>query len=145
MKICGSCKIEKASSEFHNRSASKDGLTSKCKDCQREYDRARLRDPKRMKMRRDYQKTESGKAAHNAATKRWVERNAIKRAAHILTGNAIRDGRLLKEPCEVCGSEVVHAHHDDYAEPLSVRWLCDEHHNQWHMENGEGLNANPLA
>ena len=141
MKTCGTCKIEKDSSCFHKRSASSDGLASKCKDCQREYDSARLRDPRRMKMRSDYQKTDRGMAAHKAATKRWVERNTIKRSAHILTGNAIRDGRLIKGICEVCGSSVVHAHHDDYSRPLSVRWLCDEHHNQWHRENGEGANA----
>ena len=31
--------------------------------------------------------------------------------------------------------------HDDYAKPLSVRWLCGKCHTAWHQENGEGLNA----
>lgn len=92
-------------------------------------------------MRRDYQKTEKGKAAHAKATKRWQEKNAIKRGVHVITGNAIRDGILKKKPCEICGSKTVHAHHDDYAKPLNVRWLCDEHHNEWHRQNGEGANA----
>ena len=141
MKICGACKKEKDSSEFHKRAASKDGLAARCRSCQREYDKARLKDPKRMEMRREYQRTEIGKAAHRAATKRWVDRNAIKRAVHIITGNAIRSGVLTKMPCEICGCSTVHAHHDDYAHPLTVRWLCDNHHNEWHRENGEGANA----
>ena len=141
MKHCNTCNTTKDDSEFHNRKASKDGLAARCKLCQREYDNSRLRDPKRMEMRRAYQKTESGKAAHSRATKKWVDKNTIKRAVHVITGNAIRNGKLEKQPCEVCGDSIVHAHHDDYAFPMQVRWLCNEHHNEWHRVNGEGANA----
>lgn len=140
-KLCRSCNKSKETTEFHARAASKDGLSAKCRECQREYDKSRLKDPKRMKARRDYQKTERGKLAHSKACKSWVNKNQIKRAAHIIVGNAIRDGKLKRAPCEVCGGEKSHAHHDDYALPLSVRWLCDYHHNEWHRENGEGANA----
>lgn len=141
MKHCNSCNKDKDESEFGKRAASKDGLAAKCKQCQREYDKARSRDPERMKMRREYQKTEKGKVAHARATKKWLETNAIKRAVHIITGNAIRDGLIKKSPCEICGCKKVNAHHDDYAHPLSVRWLCDTHHKDWHNEHGEGANA----
>lgn len=141
MKLCNGCGLEKESCDFHKRTASKDGLSARCRDCQREYDKARLKDPKRMKARRDYQKTESGKLAHGNACKKWVEKNQIKRAAHIIVGNALRDGKLVKAPCEICGVKNSHGHHDDYAQPLSVMWLCDFHHNEWHRENGEGANA----
>jgi hypothetical protein len=140
-KLCRSCGKSKESADFHVRKASKDGLSAKCKLCQREYDRARLKDPKRMKARRDYQKTENGKAAHSKACKKWVDKNRIKRAAHIMVGNAIRSGKLMSKPCEICGDNDSHGHHDDYALPLSVRWLCDNHHNEWHRINGEGKNA----
>lgn len=141
MKHCNTCGTTKENSEFHKRAASKDGLAARCRSCQKTYDNERLKDPKRMKMRRDYQKTEKGKSAHGRATKKWIEKNAIKRGVHIITGNAIRDGVIHKRPCEICGCETVHAHHDDYAKPLMVRWLCDTHHNEWHRENGEGANA----
>jgi hypothetical protein len=59
--------------------------------------------------------------------RRWAERNPEKRAAHIAVGNAVRDGRLVKLPCEVCGAKA-QAHHDDYSKPLEVRWLCPPHH-----------------
>jgi hypothetical protein len=29
---------------------------------------------------------------------------------------------------------VVDAHHDDYARPLDVTWLCRRHHQQRHAE-----------
>jgi len=34
--------------------------------------------------------------------------------------------------CEVCGVEAVDAHHDQYDEPLRVRWLCRRHHTRLH-------------
>jgi len=65
-----------------------------------------------------------------------------KHRAHIKVTTALSAGRLTKRPCEVCGDDkYVHAHHDDYAEQLNVRWLCPIHHKKWHKENGAGLNA----
>jgi hypothetical protein len=41
---------------------------------------------------------------------------------------AVKTGRLVKQPCEVCGSEEVEIHHTDYFDPINVRWLCFAHH-----------------
>lgn len=43
----------------------------------------------------------------------------------------LRDKNIKREPCEICGKEA-EGHHDDYDKPLDVRWLCFEHHRQWH-------------
>lgn len=69
----------------------------------------------------------------------FAARSPIARAAHIKTGNAIRDGRLKKGACENCGSVRVLAHHDDYLKPLQVRWLCQPCHVRWHIAHGPGL------
>lgn len=51
-----------------------------------------------------------------------------------LSHYAIKVGRLLKRPCEVCGNPDVQIHHLDYFEPLNVRFLCFLHH----VEVGHG-------
>lgn len=48
--------------------------------------------------------------------------------------NAIRDGRLERRPCEICGKASVEAHHDDYSKPLEVRWFCRKHHLKHHVD-----------
>lgn len=67
-----------------------------------------------------------------------VERQRIRRAknpekylAHTMVGNAIRDGRLIRQPCQVLGCDKkAEAHHDDYSKPLDVQWLCFRHHRE---------------
>jgi hypothetical protein len=51
-----------------------------------------------------------------------------------ITSAAIRAGKLVREPCAVCGEEKVDAHHDDYSKPLDVLWLCRLHHNRRHRD-----------
>lgn len=58
-------------------------------------------------------------------------KNPLKYKARTAVGNAVRDGRLIKGPCEVCGTtKRVQAHHHDYSKPLDVRWLCFQHHRE---------------
>lgn len=64
-----------------------------------------------------------------------------KHRAHGLVSRALRDGVLTRQPCEICGDTDTIAHHDNYAAPLAVRWLCRAHHADWHAANGEALNA----
>jgi hypothetical protein len=68
----------------------------------------------------------------NEISREWARRNPEKREAQIKLGNALRDGRLERQPCEVCGSLKVEGHHDDYSKPLDVRWLCCAHHAEHH-------------
>lgn len=142
MKKCTRCGCEKDESEFQIRNASKDGLTASCKRCLSDYDKSRANNQNRVKARMEYSKTDGGKIAGAIAKKKYIDNNPIKRNAHVIVGNAIRDKKLFHEPCESCSSiNKVHAHHDDYAKPLNVRWLCPACHKKWHIENGEGKNA----
>lgn len=52
--------------------------------------------------------------------------------ARELVGRAIRSGKLARGACEKCGTPNGHAHHDDYAKPLEVRWFCRKHHREQH-------------
>lgn len=56
-----------------------------------------------------------------------------KAKAHQIVHKAIRSGKLVRQPCEVCGTTArIHAHHEDYSKPLEVRWLCGFHHRELH-------------
>lgn len=150
MKICKKCEKQKEQGEFYNSD-------STCKECRkemvrqnraknaeyyREYDKKRFKDDPRVRERHArYAASDAGKAAGARAKKKYIEQNPIKRSAHIMVGNAIASGRLVKQPCEICGFQDTHGHHDDYSLPLVVRWLCAHHHKEWHAEHGEGANA----
>lgn len=68
--------------------------------------------------------------AHRTA----IARDPHKRKARNAVNNALRDGKLKRGPCEVCGSKKVTAHHEDYSKPLQVRWLCPLHHAAEHRK-----------
>lgn len=144
MKACSRCGIEKNLNEFQIRRASKDGLTAACKECLSAYDKLRANLPHRVKAREEYAKTARGIDAGNKAKRKWTMKNTIKAGASNIVGNAVRDGRLYKpDHCSECGATDtrIHGHHEDYAKPLEVRWLCSKCHRDWHKENGEGKNA----
>jgi hypothetical protein len=152
MKVCNVCNSKKQESEFYKGHA-------KCKDCYvlkvklhreekadyyREYDANRANLPHRIEARLRYSQTPQGKDAHRMAKKKWSIDNVIKRAANIIVGNAVRDGRLIKSyECEDCGKNdtMIHGHHDNYDYPLDVRWLCPACHTKWHKINGSGING----
>jgi len=88
--------------------------------------------------RAKYQASDHAKSLHLAATYRWIEKYPEKKAAQIKLNNAKRAGKIVEQPCEVCGTtESIEAHHDDYSKPLDVRWLCTKHHAEHHRRERE--------
>jgi len=65
---------------------------------------------------------------------KWTAANPEKKEAHRLVSWALRRGNLVKpRACEECGREVrLDAHHEDYAKPWHVRWLCRRCHVRHH-------------
>lgn len=80
--------------------------------------------------RRDYIEVIRERDRQRPHNQKPVPRDAAK--AHWTVSNAIRDGRLHRQPCEKCGSERSDAHHADYSKPLEVQWLCRKHHGEQH-------------
>lgn len=60
-----------------------------------------------------------------------------KQKARAAVKNAIRDGRLIKPShCENCCFDYeLQAHHEDYAKPFEIKWLCVYCHNNVHKES----------
>jgi hypothetical protein len=46
----------------------------------------------------------------------------------------LKVGRLTQKDCEKCGAEEVERHHDDYDDPLNVRFMCRPCHLAFHAE-----------
>ena len=157
MKQCRSCQKSLALSEFYRHPEMGDGRLNICKGCVKarvrqhreenleriqEYDRKRGALPHRkLTVKKRYRKRISTKEGRDREWKRSKKRrdnNKIKRAAHILTNNAIKSGKLISSPCERCGStKKIHAHHEDYLKPLEVTWLCPKCHGIRHREINE--------
>jgi hypothetical protein len=69
---------------------------------------------------------ELGERAHPCCLFDCRDPRVIKRAARAKVRQALRKGVLTRpDRCEQCGGGGrIDGHHDDYAQPLAVRWLC---------------------
>ena len=126
-KTCKDCGSVKSHDDFY-------GIQGECKECTktrvkkhrrenesvREYDRVRAKLPHR-------------KAHARKITVAWRKQNPQAYKAQTALGNALRDGKISKEPCTFCSTERhVHGHHRDYSRPLEVVWLCAKCHHRLH-------------
>ena len=50
-------------------------------------------------------------------------------------------GKLIPEPCSVCGTLTAEKHHSDYNRPLAVEWLCRPCHLSLHKLVGAEYDA----
>lgn len=135
---------------FYKKEKMKGGYLNKCIECVKLYERERGKKPHvREYDRRRYHTNPERKLKNQLSFKNWalknpekvaesklnwIKRNPEKRKAHIMVWSALRSGKLIKKPCEVCGKQKVQAHHSDYTKPLEVQWLCTEHHAREHQK-----------
>lgn len=132
MKSCVSCDRRLSLSEFYRHPHMADGHMNKCKECHRRdvkeatrrnrqarraYERERFQRPERKAQALEYQRRR--RRTHPEKSRAWAA-----------VGYAVRSGKLVRRPCEVCGAVKVQAHHDDYSQPLVVRWLCFRCHRE---------------
>lgn len=134
MKKCIRCREPRPLEEFYRHPNMFDGHLNKCKACCRKDALQNRR--KRLEYYRLYDRqrfaTLRRRASAHASLKKHHACYPEKRAARTAVGNAIRAGRLVRKPCEVCGIMQSEAHHEDYSKPLDVRWLCRVHHLMHH-------------
>ena len=140
-KKCFKCGEIKNLSFFYKHPQMADGHVNKCKECNKRD--VRENREKKVEYYRDYDKARGNRQGYDYV-RNYRNQYPMKYAAHVLVNNAVKDGRLSRpDSCETCGCihDQIHGHHDDYALPLSVRWLCPSCHKKWHHKNGEGKNS----
>lgn len=75
---------------------------------------------------------------HNAYMREWRKTHPLtaeqkkKDNARSYAGVYKKRGKLVKVPCESCGSPRSQMHHEDYDRPLDVIWLCRPCHMRLH-------------
>lgn len=158
-KTCTKCGVLKTSNDFAKYCRSKDGLQNECRECKakrylknRENIRARQNGnwPEYAEKNRERLNEKSrvrrlnSKEQDSAYRERFKVECAPKIAAKTSVWSHLLTGRMERKPCEQCGDVKSDAHHDDYAKPLEVRWLCRKHHARWHSENGEAPNGRAI-
>lgn len=138
MKPCIKCGQIKCLADFYKHKQMGDGHLNKCKECCKEDSiNNRWKNIDRI---REYDRSR-GYRQGTEYIREYKKKYPNKYRAHTMVNNAIRDKKLFRQPCEICGcSKRIHAHHDDYLKPLNVRWLCCAHHKQWHRDNGDAAN-----
>jgi hypothetical protein len=137
---CGTCCRFRPTEDFYEDGKTASGISSVCRRCHtagsiRTRDKDLARASNAAYMRRARQKDpERFRAADRAASPRKREKSPEKVAARNAVNAALKRGDLIKPPaCEECGElKPVAGHHDDYAQPLAVRWLCRRCHGMVH-------------
>ena len=140
-KMCKWCHQVKPLDAFPKHPRMADGHINRCKACRNEWHNKHRQKPEVKEKRkteyqnperkRRYKQSEKGKLAaarYKTSKERMSARNAVK--------YALKVGKLVRQPCFVCG-EIAQAHHSSYAADmrLSVTWLCQTHHNELHIEH----------
>lgn len=132
VRACSKCGIEKPLAAFDLEPDPPRGmrLRRQCSLCRR----ARQQVAKRRKYQEDSIWQGQRRALREAGSPSHQLRNSARAAAR----DAVRTGRLVRpERCSQCGAGGrIQGHHDDYAKPLDVRWLCQECHGKAHRKLG---------
>jgi hypothetical protein len=56
----------------------------------------------------------------------------VRQKTRAKTKDLLKQRSLKKRPCVVCQSQNVLPHHENYADPFNVIWLCEQHHTAYH-------------
>ena len=65
---------------------------------------------------------------------RYYGNNPERKKCYYAYEHALRSGKLVRLPCEVCGNKKSEGHHESYSKPLDVKWLCRKHHYEEHKK-----------
>ena len=137
-KQCFICKKVKELDKFYRHVGMSDGRLNKCKSCVIEYEYNRYRNPLFREKIREYERKrfqdpERRKKLLIYQRNRRRTHRGKNRARHAIA-IGIKNGKIIRQPCEVCGDIKSQAHHTDYRKYYDVKWLCFKHHREAHRQ-----------
>ena len=139
IKRCSSCKTGKPMDSFHRDRSTRDGRQGYCKTCRKERYSLFMRDPRygtaRRESRRAGAKRRNGERPEmdRRCSREYRARHPDRTRARDKLHNAVEYGSLVKpNTCSCCNrptpKQKPHGHHEDYAKPFEVEWLCSGCH-----------------
>jgi hypothetical protein len=123
----------------HNLERSKSG---DCKQCRKEYEHSDKGKATKLKYTTSekchatlekWKKTPKGKKSLQKANQKWADKpeGVSQNRAHQSVHRAIREGKMVRQPCLICNNPESEAHHAwGYSKEhaLHVVFLCKKHH-----------------
>ncbi len=149
---CRLCKQHLPLNRFYKNTSKENGHDSVCKICDKERSKAyyyahrnkviqrhrsyycshqeKIRDASR-----EYYKLHRKQCLINDNT--YDKANPEKKRCRNITQGAIRRGKIIVGDCDNCKASsnetMIHAHHEDYTQPMMIIWLCASCHSRKHL------------
>ena len=153
MKLCPRCGEAKPLTDYYQDSSRVSGYGCYCKKCHNSnMDQWRDRNSETDKAnKKRYATSSRGREVNRRAVQAHKLRFPQKNRARHLLQQAVESGKISKpDLCSKCGDAPelrdLHGHHEDYAKPIEVVWLCRQCHNKLHETyrraadtNGDGV------
>ena len=151
MKKCFKCGEDKCFSQFYKHPKMGDGLLGKCKECTKKDSNDRFKekllDPQWAINERKRQREKEERRRNDGKVKKSIAlKKCCQKPANRILSYAIKSGKVIPLPCEVCEKIKSQGHHENYSMPLDVVWLCTRHHNDRHihLRDSKTLRQTPI-
>jgi hypothetical protein len=130
MKRCFKCGQEKELSGFYAHPRMADKHLGKCKDCTKKdvFLNSLTPEHKVIEHARYLRRKEYVYKTSKAMILKYPEKYTCRNRFYA----AVRDKKIIRQPCEKCGKPNAQGHHLDYSKPFDVVWLCSNHHGEIH-------------
>lgn len=139
-KKCSECGRDLPLSAFNRCAREIDGHQKRCRECFSTYNAERYRaDPEHFKRQVAKYRGANPTQVFQTRLATW-KKNPTRQNVYKLVEAALSAGVITRtETCSICGTSEsnngnrgFHAHHFDYANPLSVVWVCTACHHALH-------------
>ena len=134
IKKCSKCKKEYPATikYFGIDNNVKDKLKYWCKSCKKNVDKIYSRKYREEHIEWKKENNKKNIDLVKKGVKLYIKKFPERYKANYTLRNMIKVGKVIREPCVICGNVKSHGHHIDYNKPLDVVWLCAKHHKAIH-------------